>query len=27
LPHQSIMLARATLFCLFCIINSHITPL
>ena len=27
LPHQSIMLARATLFCLFCIINGHITPL
>jgi hypothetical protein len=27
LLQQSIMLASATLFCLFCIINRHITPL
>jgi hypothetical protein len=27
LLHESIMLSSATLFCLFCIINGHITPL
>jgi hypothetical protein len=27
LLYQAIMLASATLFCFFCIINEHITPL